>query len=75
MEREGAGGCSFCCDEQWIAVGVLLWVWEGGGWGGGVWGWVCVCGGGGGGGGEVEEGVMLNDLFIKFTNQKPVFVC
>lgn len=20
-------------------------------------------------------GVMLNDLFIKFTNQKPVFVC
>ena len=57
MEREGAGGCSFCCDEQWIDMCVC----------------VCVCVGGGGG--EVEEGVMLNDLFIKFTNQKPVFVC
>ena len=28
---------------------------------------VCVCAEG--------VGVMLNDLFIKFTNQKPVFVC
>ena len=30
-------------------------------------GLMCVKGG--------RERVMLNDLFIKFTNQKPVFVC
>ncbi len=24
---------------------------------------------------EVGEGAVLNDLFIKLTNQKPVFVC
>ena len=52
--KGGGGGCSFCCDEQWIDV--CVW---------------CVCVQWGG----VVEGVMLNDLFIKFTNQKPVFVC